>query len=348
MRIISRDRNSDHMDPETIELIDRAKDKAMKDQDLTREELIGLIDIDPDSEECDYLGKAAREVKRKNTGDVAHIGTSIGLDLRPCPMSCRFCSLGEKWHLFEGEYELSDDTVLGLLDYILKKGFNKVTLRTTEFYPIERLCEIARKMRNRYGDLFGMSANTGELTPEKAKMLKEAGFNGIYHAVRLREGIDTPLKVETRIATIKAAQSAGLRVSSGVDPIGVEHTSEELADLIMLYRELKVDGMCTMKRINLPGTPYEGIPEISERRLAQMTAVNRLAGGSRWTVAAHPITKLGLEFGADHISVETGANPRDNNLNMLRWSMVDHDTARSILESAGCTMGSVKDYFKNM
>ena len=338
---------SDQMDPKTVELIDRAKDKAMKDEDLTREELIDLIDIDPDSEECDYLGKAAREVKRKNTGDVAHIGTSIGLDLRPCPMSCKFCSLGEKWGLIDGEYELSDDTVMGILDYILGKGFNKVTLRTTEFYPIERLCEIAKKLRAKYGQLFGMSANTGELTPEKAKMLKEAGFNGIYHAIRLREGIDTPLSVETRIATIKAAQSAGLRVSSGIDPIGVEHTSEEIADLIMLYRELKVDGMCTMKRINIPGTPLEGVPEISERRLAQITAVNRLAGGSRWTVATHPITRLGLEFGADHVSVETGANPRDNNLNMLRWSQCDHDAAFEILKSAGCTMGSVKDYFKN-
>ena len=336
------------MEQKTAELIDRCKDKAMRDEDLTREELIGLIDIDPESEECDYLGKAAREVKRKNTGDVAHVGTSIGLDLRPCPMSCKFCSLGEKWGLINGEYELSDETVIGVLDYILGKGFNKVTLRTTEFYPIEKLCAIAKKLRAKYGQLFGMSANTGELTPEKAKMLKEAGFNGIYHAIRLREGIDTPLSVETRIATIKAAQSAGLRVSSGIDPIGVEHTSEEIADLIMLYRELKVDGMCTMKRINIPGTPLEGVPEISERRLAQITAVNRLAGGSRWTVAAHPITKLGLEFGADHVSVETGANPRDNNLNMLRWSKCDHDTAYEILKSAGCTMGSVKDYFKNM
>ena len=336
------------MDSEIVELIDRVKDKAMRDEDLTREELIGIIDIDPDSEECDYLGKAAWDVKQKNTGNVVHIGNSIGLDLRPCPMSCKFCSLGEKWGLIKGEYELSDDTVLGLLDYIIKKGFNKITLRTTEFYPIERLCEIATKMRRKYGDLFGMSANTGELTPEKAKMLKDAGFNGIYHAVRLREGTDTPLSVETRVATIKAAQSAGLRVSSGVDPIGVEHTSEEIADLIVLYRELKVDGMCTMKRINLPGTPMEGIPEISERRLAQMTAVNRLAGGSRWTVAAHPITALGLKFGADHVSIETGANPRDNNLNMLRWSMCDHDGALKIVADAGCVMGSVRDYFKNM
>ena len=54
----------DHYEPipmnaETIELIDRVKDKAMRDEDLNREELIGIIDIDPDSEECDYLGKAA-------------------------------------------------------------------------------------------------------------------------------------------------------------------------------------------------------------------------------------------------------------------------------------------------
>lgn len=338
---------ADAVNRKTKELIDFAKEKAMKDEDLARDELVELIDVDPESEECDYLGKAAREVKRKNTGDTAHIGTSIGLDLRPCAMSCKFCSLGEKWNLIGGEYELSDDTVLELMDYILRKGFNKVTLRTTEFYSLERLCQIARKLRMEHGRLFGMSANTGELTPEKARMLKDAGFDGIYHAIRLREGIDTPFSVGSRIATIKAAQSAGLRVSSGIDPIGIEHTSEEIADLIMLYRELRVDGICTMRRINVPGTPMGDMPEISDRRLAQITAVNRLAGGGRWTVAAHPILKLGLEWGADHVSVETGANPRDNNADMLRWSKCDHDTAARILEEAGCTMGDAKDYFKN-
>ncbi|MGN1044762.1 MAG: radical SAM protein [Candidatus Methanomethylophilaceae archaeon] len=334
------------MDERIIDLIDSAGKKALSGTELTREEIVALVSIDPDSEECDHLGHVSRMVKEVISGTEVHIGSSIGVDLRPCPMSCRFCSLGEEWGLIEGEYELSDDTVMGLIGGILSKGFDKVTLRTTEFYPIERLCGMARRIRARYGNGFALTANTGELTPETARMLKEAGFNAVYHAVRLREGIDTPLSVERRIATIRAAQSAGLRVSGGLDPIGPDHSPEEIADSILLYRELRTNGICVMRRVSVKGTPYGDSEEISDRRLAQLTAVCRLAGGGSWSVASHPANSLSLRWGGDHIAVETGANPRDNNLCMLQWSVTDHDGARRMAEEAGCVLGDVSDLFR--
>lgn len=334
------------MDPTIVELIETVKMKALNGEELTKDELIGLISIDPESEECDHLGKVSREVKVAISGNEVHIGSSIGVDLRPCPMSCRFCSLGEEWGLIDGEYELSDETIIELVGYVLSQGHDKVTLRTTEFYPIERLCELCRRIRERYGNGFAITANTGELTPETARMLKDAGYNAIYHAIRIREGIDTPLSIEQRISTIMAAQSAGLRVSGGLDPIGVEHTAEEIADCIMRYRELGTNGICVMKRVSVKGTPLGDMPEISDRRLAQLTAVCRLAGGDRWAVATHPAMSLALKWGGDHIAVETGANPRNNNLDMLQWSVTDHAGARMMVEDAGCRLGSVGDLFK--
>lgn len=327
------------MDDSVLKTIDRCKEKALRCENLTRDEMIALLSIDPNSEECDYLGKTAREVKRHYSGDVIRLGTSIGLDLRPCKMSCDFCSLGEKVGLIKEEYEISDDTAVQLITDLRKRGFYQFTLRTTEFYPIDRLANLARRIREELGWEFALSGNTGELTPEKAKKLKDAGINAVYHAVRLREGIDTPLSVETRSETIRNAKGAGLRVSSGIDPIGIDHTPEEIADLFILYQSLNVDGMCIMRRINVPGTKYEGMPEISDRRLAQVVAVTRLICGNRWTIAVHPAIKQGLLWGTDHISVETGANPRDNNIDMLRWSLFDHDTALRMIEEAGCVFG---------
>ena len=321
------------------DIIDACREKALRCEDLTREELIALISIDPDSEDCDYLGETAMDVKRRFSGNVARLGTSIGLDLRPCKMSCDFCSLGEKVGLITQEYEISDDTAVQLITDLRKRGFYQFTLRTTEFYPIERLANLARRIRSELGWEFALSGNTGELTPKKAKMLKDAGINAVYHAVRLREGIDTPLSIKTRSETIRNAKAAGLRVSSGIDPIGIDHTAEEIADLFLLYYTLNVDGMCIMRRINVPGTKYEGMPEVSDRRLAQIVAVARLATGKRWTIAIHPAVEQGLKWGADHISVETGANPRDNNIDMLRWSLFDHDTALKMIEHAGCEFG---------
>ncbi len=321
------------------DIIDRCREKALRCEDLTRDEFVALLSIDPDSPDCDYLGETARSVKEHYSGNVTRLGTSIGLDLRPCRMSCDFCSLGEKVGLITQEYEISDDTAVQLITDLRKRGFYQFTLRTTEFYPIERLVSLAKRIRSELGYGFALSGNTGELTPEKARMLKDAGINAIYHAVRLREGIDTPLSVETRSTTIRNAKAAGLRVSSGIDPIGVDHTPEEIADLFLLYYKLNVDGMCIMRRINVPGTKYEGMPEVSDRRLAQIVAVARLACGNRWTIAIHPAVKQGLLWGCDHISVETGANPRDNNIDMLRWSLFDHDTALRMMEDAGCVFG---------
>ena len=325
--------------PGIRDTIDACREKALRCEDLTRDEFIALLSIDPDSPDCDYLGKTARKVKEHFSGNVARLGTSIGLDLRPCKMSCDFCSLGEKVGLVTQEYEITDDTAVQLIADLRKRGFYQFTLRTTEFYPIERLVNLAKRIRSELGYEFALSGNTGELTLEKAKMLKDAGINAVYHAVRLREGIDTPLSIETRSTTIRNAKAAGLRVSSGIDPIGVDHTPEEIADLFLLYYKLNVDGMCIMRRINVPGTRYEGMPEVSDRRLAQIVAVARLACGKRWTIAIHPAVKQGLLWGSDHISVETGANPRDNNIDMLRWSLFDHDTALRMIEDTGCVFG---------
>ena len=325
--------------PGIRDTIDACREKALRCEDLTRDEFIALLSIDPDSPDCDYLGKTARKVKEHFSGNVARLGTSIGLDLRPCKMSCDFCSLGEKVGLVTQEYEITDDTAVQLIADLRKRGFYQFTLRTTEFYPIERLVNLAKRIRSELGYEFALSGNTGELTLEKAKMLKDAGINAVYHAVRLREGIDTPLSIETRSTTIRNAKAAGLRVSSGIDPIGVDHTPEEIADLFLLYYKLNVDGMCIMRRINVPGTRYEGMPEVSDRRLAQIVAVARLACGKRWTIAIHPAVKQGLLWGSDHISVETGANPRDNNIDMLRWSLFDHNTALRMIEDAGCVFG---------
>ena len=53
------------MNPETIELIDRAKDKAMRDEDLTREELIGLRSRGPSDRPFEVVRALRAEAERK-------------------------------------------------------------------------------------------------------------------------------------------------------------------------------------------------------------------------------------------------------------------------------------------
>lgn len=331
------------MDDTTKRIIDDARDTVLDGGMINESTILKLLEIDPHSEECEYLGQASREIMKKFFGGRARIGSSIGVDIRPCSMNCRFCALGKKWGLIQGEHELPDEVIIDLVREVISKGYFQVTLRTTEFYPVQKLCALGRKVREAVpGDYF-LVANTGELTPNDANELVRAGFTGSYHTVRLREGIDTPFDPEERIKSIKSVNSSLLNFTVGIEPIGSEHTNQEILDKIILFRELKPMSVCIMKRVNVKGVPLSEFPEIDDERMAQIVAVTRLAGGKTWGIATHPPTQKALDFGANHITVETGANPRDDIQTAKQWYPFDHAVAAEMIRRAGWDLGRPSD-----
>jgi biotin synthase len=93
-----------------------------------------------------------------------------------------------------------------------------------------------------------------------------------------------------------------------------------------------------MRRICVPGTPLFEKGQITERRLAQITAVVALATlGCRETgsIAVHEPNLLGLCAGANSIYAETGANPRDTASDTRGRRGLDMDDCRKMLREAG-------------
>ena len=329
------------MDNEVTNLVDEAKVIASGIGPMDRDMIVRLLSIDPDSEECQYLGRAARDVARMNSGNRARVGTSIGLDLCPCSASCDFCALGEKWGLVGGASCIDDDKVVNLIRSKVGQGFFQFTLRTTEYYDLDHLAALARRIRAEVpGDYF-LTANTGELTLEDARMLKEAGFTGAYHVPRLGEGRYTPFTVEERLATIRNIKDAGLILATGLDPIGPEFTNEELADQILLLISLEPMGICTMKRESVKGTPLGDMPEISDSRLAQIAAVIRMA--FKGNVAVHPAIQQAFDWGANNAAAEIGATPREEESDMDDWLFCHEDIVRKML-NAGYDLGTYDSY----
>ena len=321
------------MDQNSKMLIDRVRTMSLNGEDIDRDSVLSLLRLDPYSEECRYLGKAARDVARELGKNKGAVSSSIGLDLAPCPVSCKFCSLGEKWGLIDKEYVISDERVIRIIEKKFSEGFKQFILRTTEFFDLETLCDLGKKIRKEVPGQFVLTANTGELTLADAAKLKASGFNGAYHALRLREGTDTPIDPEIRISTIKAIKDSELFLGCGVDPIGVEHSNEEIAELISFYVPLRPAGLCTMKRINVEGTPMWGMADVSDERMAQIAAVIRMVQGGRNVVIQPPI-QLALEYGANSIAIETGANPRYNEHDDDVWVTIGHEDAMQMLRNA--------------
>lgn len=323
------------MDDAVRQLIDRAKEISVSGKLIEREMIVSLLAIDPDSEECEYLGKAAREAATVLVENKARVGTSIGLDLCPCAASCEFCSLGAKWGLIKECAEISDDTVLKIIREKRKLGYYQFTLRTTEYYSLDRLCELGKRVRREIPGDYLLSANTGELTLEDARHLKESGFTSVYHVPRLGEGKYTPFTVEERIQTMMNAKKGGLILSTGLDPIGIEFTDEELADKIIELRNCEPAGICVMKRESVPGTPLGNMEEISESRHAQIVAVVRLS--TKGSVAIHPVSQKGFDYGANNAAAEIGATPRQDSDNLSDW-IYRHDDVYAMMSKAGYEM----------
>jgi len=128
-----------------LELIKRAKKNVLSGEILDRESIISLLKIDPNSEEGEKLGQAAREVASVVCKDRAYLWGAIGLDYRPCSMNCNYCSLGERWGIVKKESELSEDEVISMVRRYVDEGVRWIVLRTTQFYSLDKLIELAKK-----------------------------------------------------------------------------------------------------------------------------------------------------------------------------------------------------------
>jgi len=300
------------MDASLKSFIDDAFERSKADhRSITKEDVQRMLAIDPHSEECEYLGSKARELARIRSKNKGNLTVAFGVDYRPCKASCSYCSFGERWGLMDGfDMEMSVEDIIDMIREQMSKGYRRFTLRTTEYYSVERLCALGREIRAKIPGKYNLSVNTGELDAEDLKNLHESGFNGAYHTLHLREGIDTPFKPMLRLRTMNNIKESEMNLSCGIDPIGSEHTDEEIAETLMILRDYNPVSICSMKRINPKGTPVESIPEVDDLRVSQIAAVIRFASGGN--VSAVPPTRKSMEWGANGTSIGTGSNPRDS------------------------------------
>ena len=313
--------------------------KAEKGGVLSVDEISSLLDVKEASEEARELFEVSRFLADKLLHRHGRIWCAIGLDYRPCKVKCNFCSLSEWWGLVEKVYEMPKPDVLKLARGFIEKGAHYVVLRTTEFYSPAKLVELGYDINSIKPRDVRLVANTGEVSINWLKKMKEAGFEGLYHTVRLREGIDTSIKPEIRLRTIKAIREAGLKLYYLVEPIGPEHTNLEIAQAIDLMRKLRPSLIGAMARNPVPGTPLARYGRISEFDLAKVVAASIIATLPMHegveAVCVHPPSKLACKAGANTLVVDYGAIPREKDFVLGAWRGFDVKDAKKMLREGG-------------
>jgi biotin synthase len=135
-------------------------------------------------------------------------------------------------------------------------------------------------------------------------------------------------------------RDAGLDFYYCCEPIGPEHTSEELVEQMFLGIEYGCFQHAAMRRVFQTNLPISDRGQITELRLAQIVAVVALATlGCKETrnIAVHEPNLLGLAAGANVVYAETGANPRDMEQDTSQSRGLDMAAARRMLYETGFT-----------
>lgn len=287
-------------------------EKSRSGEIFSKGELVQLLSYPPDSHESYRTLAEANRISKELTGAKAEVHAQFALNLSPCPCNCAFCSFAQANGVFTEEIRISCEEAVALAKRFEAEGANAIYVMTTAQYPFELFMEISQEVRRNLKPGTVLVANIGDQPARNARRLKDAGYAGVYHALRLREGTDTAIPPDQRKASIRNFQEAGLKVGTCVEPVGPEHANEEIAEMILFTGSFRPFYSGAARRISIPGTAMARKGMISELRMAQIVAVARL--GVPREVAGHcthePCT-LGAVAGANLFWAERGANPRD-------------------------------------
>lgn len=207
---------------------------------------------------------------------------------------------------------------------------------TTADYPFDRYIEITSAVRKILSPNMPMVANIGDFGSEQAEELLNAGFQGVYHVFRLREGKDTEIDTEARLRTLKVIKDSDLVLSYCVEPIGPEHSSEELVEEMFRGKEYGAFNHACMWRVPVQGAPLAKFEKISGMSLTKAVGVTRIvAGNSIRAMGVHEPRVLPLQAGANQIYAETGPNPRDTIEDTSKGIGFSIEACKNILREAG-------------
>ena len=191
---------------------------------LERQDALRLLEVATGSAEYYALLGAANAYARTAFRGRGVIFAQIGIDAQACGVNCKFCSLAADARRGQPACIKTLEETVELARELAASGIEDLFLMTTAEFPQEKFLAYGRAVRAVLPPQMRLVANVGDFGPAYAAALKEAGFTGVYHIHRLREGTDTNARPQARIRTMDAVRGAGLELYYCVEPIGPEHT----------------------------------------------------------------------------------------------------------------------------
>lgn len=278
---------------------------------LSEGEIIELLRINNFGNDFYELLAVSNALSRRKFGSRGYVFTQIGINAEPCPINCKFCSMAADHYSMDAMWKKSANDLKTELSFLQKTYFDDFFMMTTANYPQGQFAAIGKAVRPLLRKNQKMVANIGDFDLHTALQLKEAGFTGAYHINRLGEGTDTMANPTDREASIRAIKEAGLELYYCIEPIGPEHSYEELTVEIIRARDLQIEVMAAMRRTAVVGTPLYERGQISDLELTKIVAVANIVVNPARSMNVHEPIRLAMLAGVNQLYAEVGANPRD-------------------------------------
>ncbi len=314
---------------------------------INREEAIALTQIEG-QENILLLCEAADKVRQACCGNTVDLCSIVNIKSGNCSENCGFCAQS-------AHHPGKDSPIYGLKpkEEILAQA------KAAESAGAKRFCLVSQGRGLKYNSpksqefeqiletVRQIIAETnikpccalGEVTPEQAKALKDAGVTRYNHNLEASENffpeIVTTHTWRDRVATIKNLKAVGIQACTG-GILGMGESWEDRVDLALALRELEVESVPLNLLTPRPGTslgerpkldPYEALKAIAIFRFILPEQILRYAGGREAVMGE--LQGLGLKSGINamligHYLTTLGQPPEQ-----------DH----AMLESLGLTGG---------
>lgn len=277
-------------------------------KELTKEDIVYLLSLN-DEKDIQLLFQYADEVRKQFCGDEVHLRGIIEFS-NFCEADCVYCGLRRSNSALE-RYRMSIEEIISTAQKIYSAGIRTIVLQSGEdsHYTKDDIIKIIKSIKQNCD--VAITLSLGERTFDEYDEWKRAGADRyllkhetanskLYSALHLKQ------KLEERLNHIRYLKSIGFQAGSG-NIIGLpKQTLEDIAEDILLCKELDCD-MCSFSPfIPSPETPFREIPPANLSLTLKTMAVARIVLKNVHipaTTALGTLDSLGREKG-----LQVGAN----------------------------------------
>ena len=234
-------------------------DKIIQQEHFSREDIIFLLGLS-ESARIETLLKKSSQIRDKYFGKDIQIRGVIKFS-NYCSRNCLYCGLREDNFTIR-RYRLSTDEILCAARKIYEKGVRRIFLESghDSFYDSDIISYLIYSIKKEFN--VAVTLSIGERSFDDYKSWKIAGASGYflkYESANLsaQNGYSSVSTYEERINHIKYLKTLGYEVGSGII-IGLpKQEPGNIADELILSRDLKTDIFSVAPFVPANFTPYQ-------------------------------------------------------------------------------------------